>query len=253
VPIVGILGAGRLGRALANRISPRLRTAISDCDSGAAVSGLPFHDPPGLAERCDVILVCVPPSQVAAAIASCSHPGPVYLNMATSVRTSALASDPRLGGLTIAGFKPICQYLAIGSGAPTVFVTSAAAKLQLLREVAGDLGPVTLVSEIAEDAVGAVNRIATLAALRACTALDAELRDGTDPGVAALAGTPGVVAAAISNVLAGTALDYPPDPANPYIAALLQTLNDGVLAHSINAAAALASGVDVNGQRCAEP
>ena len=125
------------------------------------------------------------------------------------------------------------------------FLTAAADHLPLLRAAVGDLGPVLLTDEHAEDSVGAVNRAATLAALRACTALRAEL--------AALATAPEVVDAAVGNVLAGTALDFPPDPGNGYTAALLRELAAPAAVTAINTPAAAPRSVGGAGHPAARP
>lgn len=247
MPTVGILGAGRLGRALAARISVRLPTVVSDIDeaparSFAAGAAISFGDPPALGRRCDVVLVCVPPEQVAGAIASCAAAGPLYASLATSLRTRDLLADPRLCGLAVAGLKPVCQYTAIAHGLPTVFVTASAGHVPLLQEVVGGIGSVIAVPPPTEDAVGRINRAATLAALRACASLQEELAE--------FAAYPDLAMAAIRNVLAGTALDYPPGPGNSYTAALLETLRAeraGRKASPVNAGPGRPSAVDING------
>ncbi|NJQ05673.1 NAD(P)-binding domain-containing protein [Streptomyces lonarensis] len=229
-PTVGVLGTGRLGRALAARLAAgpgRDGLAVADRDPAVAARlggdlGVPALPPPELAARCALVLVCVPPPAAAAAIAACrrgvatGRPGPVFANLATSLPTAVLRRDPALRGATVVGLKPVCQFTAVALGVPTPFLTAAADRLALLRAAVGDLGPVLLTDERGEDAVGEVNRAATRAALRACTALRAEL--------AGLTADPAVAEAAVRNVFAGTALDFPPDPGNAYTAALLRDL-----------------------------
>ncbi|WP_159039623.1 NAD(P)-binding domain-containing protein [Streptomyces sp. TP-A0356] len=258
-PAVGVLGAGRLGRALAARLAGRLTVAVSDAEASAADDlahglGVPAYGPAELAARCDVVLVCVPPPAVAAAIASCrgdaagggaTVPKAVFANLATSVPTGRLREDPRLRDLTVVGLKPVCQYTAVAHGVPTVFVTSVAGQLPLLRAVVGELGTVLLGDETVEESVGAVNRIATMAALRACSALREEL--------SGLVADPAVIASAVTNVFAGTAVDFPPDPANPYTAALLRELTAAGDHTGINSAGAAARSVGGAGHPAAHP
>ncbi|WP_338316294.1 NAD(P)-binding domain-containing protein, partial [Streptomyces bohaiensis] len=236
-PTVGVLGTGRLGRALATRLAavpdgPRLAVADRDRELATALGrglAVPALPPARLAAHCAVVLVCVPPPAVAGAIAACRTgappgPGTVFANLATSLPTAALRADPALRGATVVGLKPVCQFTAVAHGVPTPFLTAATGHLALLRSAVGTLGPVLPVDERAEDAVGAVNRAATRAALRACTALRRELT--------ALTAESAVIDAAVRNVLAGTALDFPPEEANPYTAALLRELaaTDGATA-----------------------
>jgi hypothetical protein len=216
--VVGVLGVGRLGRALATRIRPRLPVVLSDVEPGAVGGlGLPVSDVEELGGRCDLMLVCLPPPVVADALAACAggplRRGLVVANLATSVPTGVLRADPRLAALTVAGLKPVCQYRAVAHAVPTTFVTASAAQLPLFRTVLRDVGTVLLGDE---DMVGTINRAATLAALRACADLTDELAGLTDDER--------LISSAITNVFAGTAVDYPPDPANGYTAALLETL-----------------------------
>ncbi|NJP67422.1 NAD(P)-binding domain-containing protein [Streptomyces spiramenti] len=255
-PAVGVLGTGRLGRALAARLAGRGGLAVGDRDRETATTlgaelGVPALPPDELAYRSEVVLVCVPPPAVAAAIASCLRggaprpAGTVFANLATSLPTGTLRRDPVLHRATVVGLKPVCQFTAVAHGVPTPFLTAAADHLPLLRAAVGDLGPVLLTDEHAEDSVGAVNRAATLAALRACTALRAEL--------AALATAPEVVDAAVGNVLAGTALDFPPDPGNGYTAALLRELAAPAAVTAINTPAAAPRSVGGAGHPAARP
>ncbi|MCN9244628.1 NAD(P)-binding domain-containing protein [Streptomyces sp. RY43-2] len=223
----GVLGAGRLGSALAARLTGRLPLTVSDRDPAVAQAlarrlDVPAVAPAELAARCEVVLVCVPPPVVADAIASCrAHtttgaPTTVFVNLATSVPTAQLRDDPRLRDLTVVALKPVCQYTAVAHGVPTVFVTPDAGQLPLLRALVDDLGTVLLIDEKTECTIGTINRIATKAALHACSALREELAE--------LGAEPALITAAVTNVFAGTAVDFPPDPANPYTAALLREL-----------------------------
>lgn len=213
---VCVLGAGRFGRALAVRLRPSCQVALADAEPRRTKQFAKQHDlgflyPREIGAWAELIAVCVPPQEVARALREPARQGTgaLCVNMATSVPTRELAADPGLRGLRLAGLKPVGQFTAVARGVPALFVTASTEHHPLLREVFGGLGEVVVGDE---DAVAAVNRTATAHALRACDALTAELaRTVPDDRV---------VRAAVRNVFAGTALDYPPDPANPYIAAL---------------------------------
>ena len=219
---VGILGTGRLGRALAGRLTPRLGLRLADADAATAARlgrelGVPVDEPEKLASTCDVVLLCVPPEQIRPALLAAvgaARPGTTFVNTATSCPTGELADDPRLRGVEVVGLKPVCQYLAVTHRVPTVFVTGSARSVPLLRRVVGEIGTVLTGDE---SVVGPLNRAATLAALAACELFGAQARALTDD--------PRLIRAAVNSVLAGTAMEFPPDPANPYTSALLTLLH----------------------------
>jgi pyrroline-5-carboxylate reductase len=214
---VAVIGAGRLGRAIAPRLGAHSAIDLADVEPDRAQQfatqhGLRFRLMAQIADEADVIALCVPPDQVVAALQQLAARGVggLCVNFATSVSTATLASDPRLAGLEVVGLKLVGQFSAVARGVPALLVTSSVRYLAQLREVFGGLGPVMHGDE---DLVVEVNRTATQYALRACADLYAELATRNVDRMA--------VDAAVRNVFAGTALDYPPDPANPYTATLL--------------------------------
>ncbi|MFJ2744548.1 hypothetical protein ACIO3O_33400 [Streptomyces sp. NPDC087440] len=227
ITTVGIAGTGRLGTVLAARLKDRFSLFLYDTDRAAArraatATGLPLADAETLVTA-DAVLLCVPPERTEPALHALARHAvrtgrrPLFVSLATSVPTarlrSLLADDADLAGLAVAGLKPVCQFAALAHGVPTVLVTEDTGRLDELRHLAQGLGTV-LAGE--ENLVGPVNRAATKAALRACAALTEEL---TDQGVPLP-----LVAAAVRNVLAGTALDHPPAPDNPYTRSVLTEL-----------------------------
>ncbi|MFI8083909.1 NAD(P)-binding domain-containing protein [Kitasatospora sp. NPDC086009] len=217
---IAVVGLGRLGSVLADRLAERFPVLLNDSDPAvarrvAAELSLPDMDQREILSAADTVLLCVPPQETAAALrrlaALTEQVGrrALFVNMATSVPTEDL---PDLG-VEVVGLKPVCQFTAVALGLKTVLVTSAPRRIGLLRTLAADLGEVVLGPEAC---VGPANRAATKAALRACAELAAEL---TGRGLPT-----DIVRAAIRNVFVGTALDYPPSDANPYTRSVLEEI-----------------------------
>ncbi|MBV6702051.1 NAD(P)-binding domain-containing protein [Kitasatospora aureofaciens] len=232
---VAVVGLGRLGSVLADRLAERFTVLLHDADPKvarqvAADLSLPDMEPRELLAAADTVLLCVPPQDTAralrrlAALAGQLGRRPLFVNLATSVPTHEL---PEVG-LEVVGLKPVCQFTAVALGLKTVLVTSAPRRITLLRTLAADLGEVVLGPE---EVVGPANRAATKAALRACADLATEL---TGRGLPAE-----MVQAAIRNVLVGTALDYPPADTNPYTRSVLDELAAEAAAPEPQPAAAL--------------
>jgi 3-hydroxyisobutyrate dehydrogenase-like beta-hydroxyacid dehydrogenase len=220
-PRVGILGLGRLGRALALRLQGEVPLLAYDVDRQAAQEFASRHRLALVSRRelvrcCDVVLITVPPTVVAEVLRRLSRrpgPHPVYANLATGVRTAELLADRDVAKLPVVGLKPVCQFTAVRYGLPTVFVTTSADHLALLQRAVEQLGPVVLGEETV---VRRLNRIATKAALAAASELQDELRSVSPDDR--------LVQAAIRNVFAGTAADYPPDQSDHYATSLLAEL-----------------------------
>lgn len=217
---IAVVGLGRLGAVLADRLAERFPVLLNDSDPAvarrvAAELSLPDMDQREILSAADTVLLCVPPQETAAALrrlaALTGQVGrrALFVNMATSVPTEDL---PDLG-VEVVGLKPVCQFTAVALGLKTVLVTSAPRRIGLLRTLAADLGEVVLGPEAC---VGPANRAATKAALRACADLAAEL---TGRGLPT-----DIVRAAVRNVFVGTALDYPPSDANPYTRSVLEEI-----------------------------
>ncbi|WP_438452830.1 NAD(P)-binding domain-containing protein [Streptomyces asiaticus] len=224
---LGIVGTGRLGEVLAARLRDRFRTVLYDSDASALRqaaerTGARAVQAPELVRAADAVLLCVPPHAAPdallhlARLAAGHGTRPTFISLVTGVATAelrALVAAGPAAGTDVLGLKPVCQYTALAHGVPAVFVTADRHRLDLLRAITRDLGTVVAGDE---DSVGAVNRAATKAALAACENLARALSTaGTEPVL---------VRSAIRNVLAGTALDHPPQPGNPYTRSILDEL-----------------------------
>ncbi|WP_395297472.1 NAD(P)-binding domain-containing protein [Kitasatospora hibisci] len=217
---IAVVGLGRLGAVLADRLAERFPVLLNDSDPAvarrvAAALSLPDMDQREILSAADTVLICVPPQETEtalrrlAALAEEIGRRPLFVNLATSVPTDRL---PELN-VEVVGLKPVCQFTAVALGLKTVLVTSAPRRIGLLRTLAADLGEVVLGPE---KVVGPANRAATKVALKACAELAAELAGRGLPT--------DIVRAAIRNVLVGTALDYPPSDANPYTRSVLDEI-----------------------------
>lgn len=223
LPRVGIVGAGRLGRALGGRLRPGAQVVFSDLDPRRAKQAAKQTGAASAPERevldgAEYLLVCIPPDQVPGFFRraeAASAAGPLYLNTATDVDTPALVRELGLRRCRVMGLKPVGQFAAIARGVPVTFVTAHTdpGDLARVRRLFAPLGPVQVGDE---RGVGALNRLATRLALRFCLELPAQLAAaGSDPAWAV---------PALRGVVAGTLLDYPPDPENAYTARLLDEL-----------------------------
>ena len=218
-PKAGILGAGRLGKALALRLREKCEVAIFDTSAKLAKqfakqNGLIFLYEEDLCLFSDFLVLAVPPSaveEVARRVEAREKGVSLLLNTATSTHTAEIAARLSLRRTRLVGFKPIGQFAAIQQGIKVVFVTahSNETDLAFLSEAFSDVG---LIRHGDERSVQTLNREATRLALRFGGELTAAMQSIT--------ADPEWIASALRGCAAGTILDYPPDPANTYTAAL---------------------------------
>jgi hypothetical protein len=219
---VGIVGVGRLGRALAERLAGAHELLLYDREPARAaeaalhVEGEAARDCGAPFARCEAVLLALPPGQIADA-ARCgarhARPGLLLVNLATSVPTDALRAAVGRPDVCVVGAKPVTQATALLRGLPAVFVSACReARVQAqLAALLSDLGTLVWGDE---ELVGAVNATATRHALRLSLGLREEL--------AALGCHPALIEAALHAVVVGTLLDDPDDRHNPYIVARLR-------------------------------
>lgn len=222
----GVIGAGRLGRALSERLLASRQVAIYDLDVRkgkqlAKVLAVEFLYLEALLAEVEAVLLCIPGEalepffdELGDGPPAGRRGWPTFVNLATGVDTAALRARLGRHDLDILGAKPVGQFAAIRAGLPTTFVTGPGEPQDIawLADLLADLGQV----QVADEAlVGPLNRRATEMALRFCRRFEAEL--------GSLEGEP-ALGSALRNLVVGTVLDYPPSPDNPYTREILQNL-----------------------------
>jgi hypothetical protein len=222
----GIVGAGRLGGALAFRLAAEgHEVLLHDREEGAvrvaSSARLQVVSPGRLLREADPILLCLPASEVAPFLRRHrpAVPGGVrVLNLATAVSTRELRASGAAEGWPIVAFKLVGQFRAVRLGLPALFVTEPQedADLERLRAWFAPLGEVTVGDE---EVVAPLNRAATRAALELC--LELRRRAAGFP-----LGHP-LLAAALRHLAAGTLVDFPPQPADAYAQDLLREIQEG--------------------------
>jgi pyrroline-5-carboxylate reductase len=235
---VGVLGAGRLGRALAARLRPHAKVALCDADprkakQAAKQLGAEWYTEAEILRFSEILLLCIPAAEVERFFrrvdTEWEGPHPLYLNTATDLDTPPLVRELGLRRCRVIGLKPIGQFATIARGVPVTFVTAhdAPAELAWVRRLCEPLGPVRVGDE---HRVGLLNRAATRLALRFCLSFREELAELGDDA--------GWTDSALRGVVAGTLLDYPPDRDNAYTAGILRELQEGTDGHAPAALAA---------------
>jgi pyrroline-5-carboxylate reductase len=219
-PKAGILGAGRLGKALALRLREKCDVAIFDinaklCKQFAKQNGLTFLYEEDLCLFADFLVLAIPSGaveDVARRVEARLDGVSLLLNTATNTDTLELVNRLELRRARLVGFKPIGQFAAIQQGIRTVFVTANAssAEMELLSEVFSNIGPVRRGDE---GVIQTLNREATRLALRFAQEFTGSMET--------IVADQEWISAALRNCAAGTLLDFPPDPSNVYTAALL--------------------------------
>lgn len=221
---IGILGAGRLGRALSARLRESCEVALYDADARkgkqfAKQHGLSFLYEEDLLGFADLLFLCLPAAEVEGFFRRLDRRRsrhPVYLNLATDLDTPTLVRAQGLDGLKVIGLKPIGQFVAIQHRLPAVFVTAHtdAGDLERLAAALREIGVVRVGDE---GKIRAINGRATELALRFCR--------GFEEILLPLAGDEAWTRSALRNVAVGTILDYPPEEDNEYTRRILREIS----------------------------
>ena len=213
---VGIVGAGRFGRALATRLPGSLELLVSDqvadkaTELARSVSGRACRAEDVFRES-DVILLAVPDREVlelSRTHAGVIKPGAILVNLATGLPTPEVQAVIGRPDINVLGVKPVTQAHALQNGGRVVFIVSPweGAAVGTLTELLREIGPCVSGDEMI---VQRINAIATRAGLRLIHDLGEELRT--------LGVSEPIVEAAIQSVAVGTIQDYPPREPNYYI------------------------------------
>ncbi len=197
-PPTCIVGAGRLGRALAARLrtsgtDPVVVSRRQSQIFGADGKVLDVADDPAAASGCGIVLLAVPASEVAAALrwlVPSLGRDTLVVNLATELPTTTLSVD----GCRVVGCKIIGQSGQIERGNPAALVVDSAdeADRALLARV---LRPVGTVIATSEQFAARVNELVARRVIEAQLSLARALDDLGTPSVAR--------AAAIGNLAPG--------------------------------------------------
>lgn len=156
-----IVGAGRMGRALATRVGTEHGVVLVSRRPGrlrfADGRELAVGSDPAAATGCALVLLAVPAAEVAAAagwVAPHVDPGAVAVNLATELPTS----DVGVPGLRTVGCKVIGQSGQIERGVPAALIADGATGPERTL-LAMALGRVGVVLDGPEDLVARVNEL----------------------------------------------------------------------------------------------
>lgn len=179
---VCIVGAGRMGRALATRIGTGHDVVVVSRRPGRLLLAdgreLVVGDDPAAARGCAVVLLAVPADEVPAAlhwVAPCLDSGALAVNLATELDTAELdtAALDEVGA-QLAGCKIVGQSGELERGAPAALVISRAdaAQRELLTGVMREVGYVV---DAPERLVAQVNELVARRIVTAQSAMAEEL------------------------------------------------------------------------------
>lgn len=174
---VGIVGAGRMGRALASRIGTERDLVVVSRRAGHFASpggdDVSVRDDPSVLSGCALVLVAVPADNVPAALDWVRPhlvPGTLTLNLATELRTPGLDGS----GLRLLGCKIVGQSGQIARGTPAALVVDGASDTELVV-LAEMLSPVGAVVDGPESLAAKVNDLVARQVIVAERGLAAEL------------------------------------------------------------------------------
>lgn len=220
---VGIVGTGRLGRALGARLAESSEVIAWDVDIKKAKQfakqwNLEFATDLEQIFVCDLVLLCIPAQAVAEfflALPSSRTYTCKFVNMASDVDTPLLIEQMHLHRLQVIGLKLIGQFAAVRHGIRSMFVTTDdnLDNRRLLDSVFQSIGDIRTGDE---RKVREINRAATKLALKFCEEFGSSVRPQAENAH--------WVSSALKSVVAGTILDYPPDKTNPYTARILSEI-----------------------------
>jgi pyrroline-5-carboxylate reductase len=217
---VGIVGLGRLGRALAARLSGGREVVGFDvvpARQDQVARDLSIRGAPDLdaVAGCALALICTPGQAVLDVAATLRRRSPSCLlaSLATVLPPEHVAAIRARGVVVL---RMIGQFKAVELGLRPLFVAEAdgpavGAFAALLEGVGATVSG-------SEEEVAVANQVAATAALRACRQLE---REWSRRGL-----RPEFLAPAVQNIVAGAAADYPPDAGNWYARAILRALTE---------------------------
>lgn len=216
--VLGIVGAGRMGRALVTRLTgERELVVVSRRPGDVALEGgrrVPVGTDPAALAGCAAVLLAVPAPGIAEALAWVGPhlgAGAIAVNLATELPTPGLAgAGPRVVGCKIIGQS---GQIARGVAAALVVDGATAAERTLLAQL---LAPVGALVEAPEQLAASVNELVARHMIAAHRDLGRAL-DG-------LALPPAARTAAVANLAVGVWQAVAAGSTGPYLTRLLAEL-----------------------------
>lgn len=222
--IVGLVGAGNLGRAIMKRIlrKPELEYMICDeiekkAKQLAEETGCKWASIQKTVKMADFLYLALPPAAMDAFVKA--HETDIkengtIINLSTSIDSTQMQNMLKRQDINVIGIKPVCQATAMGEGRKAVFFSSSKSeKLCVIQEMLCDAGNVI---EEDEMKVPRINEYATVRALELIIQLENDLKqfDACEE----------VRKSAIGTVAVGTLMDYPytKENVNGYITNLIE-------------------------------
>jgi pyrroline-5-carboxylate reductase len=218
-----MVGAGRLGKAIAMRLAGRVKFYIADgirekAEALARASGGIAMSVEDVFRDANIVMMIVPPDQIVSLAETHSEimqPGALLLNMATSVPTSEVQRQVSRRDIHVMAVKPIGQAHAIEHGGKAVFVVNGhdAVHIKAVSDLLRPIGPCIAGDEML---VQYINAAATRAGLKMIMELWEELIP--------ISFADEILDVAIQTVAVGTIQDFPPKEPNPYISEQLKII-----------------------------
>lgn len=220
---VGIIGGGRLGKAIAKKLPKEITLLVADKRITQAKKVA--HEAGGIRktvkevfEKSNVVLLVVPPSEICPLVKKYymrMRPNAILVNMASSVATSDVSMLVKRQDLKVVGAKVIGQAYAISQGYKAIFVLTTPNHLiyEKLKYLFGSIGKVFIGDEMI---VAKINDEATCFGLKLVIDLRKRLKT--------ICPSQEMIDVAIKTVAVGTILDFLSHEPNEYITERLKEL-----------------------------
>lgn len=222
--IVGLVGAGCLGRAIMKQILRRAEFEYLICDKVKTKAKQLAEEIECRAvsiketvKMADYIYLALPPTAMRLFLMEHEmdfKKNAAIINLSTSVDSKELESVLKRKDISVIGIKPVCQATAMREGRKVVFVSSSnSEKLNAIKDMLCEIGEVIIDEEMK---VQKINEYATLRALELIIQLEKDLEE--------LNLDNRVKNCAIGTVAVGTLMDYPyvKENINEYITILIK-------------------------------
>lgn len=220
---VGIVGVGRMGEAIAQRLPKDINLLLADKDVNrtkklARVLSARAKSVRETFLESDAVLLIVPPASIYPLVKKYNDimkSNALLVNMATSIQTDKVRREIKRKDVKVVGAKVVGQAYAILKGDKAAFLlsTNEPSAVNLLRYLFDSIGKVIVCDEMLAEKI---NNEATRFGLRLAIDLRKQLEK--------ICTSEDLIDVAIKTVAAGTIQDYPPNGSNEYIEERLKEL-----------------------------